>query len=63
MKKNLMSLAIAGVLGFGLTAAHADDAYEGSWYVVPGVSYMNTDSDLDADNDAGGFLRIGKELS
>ncbi|HEY8354625.1 MAG TPA: outer membrane beta-barrel protein [Methylophilaceae bacterium] len=63
MNKKLMSLAIAGVLGFGLTAAHAGDAFEGSWYVVPGVSYVHTDSDLDADNDVGGFLRIGKELS
>lgn len=63
MKKNLISLAIAGALGFGMTTASADDAYEGSWYVVPGVSYMNTDSDLDADDGAGGFLRIGKELS
>lgn len=63
MKKNLMSLAIAGVLGFGVATASAEDAFEGSWYLVPGVSYMNADSDLDADNDVGGFLRIGKELS
>jgi OOP family OmpA-OmpF porin len=63
MKKNLMSLAIAGVLGFGAATASADDAFEGSWYLVPGVSYLNTDSDLDADNGHGGFLKIGKELS
>lgn len=63
MNKNLMSLAIAGVLGFGVTTATAEEAYEGSWYLVPGVSYMNTDSDLDADNGRGGFIRLGKELS
>ncbi|MDZ4099493.1 MAG: OmpA family protein [Methylophilaceae bacterium] len=63
MKKNLMSLAIAGVLGFGVATASAEDAFEGSWYLVPGVSYMNSDSDLDADNGAGGFLKFGKELS
>lgn len=63
MNKNLMSLAIAGVLGFGVTTAAAEEAYEGSWYLVPGVSYMNTDSDLDADNGGGGFIKLGKELS
>jgi OmpA-OmpF porin, OOP family len=63
MKKNLMSLAIAGVLGFGVATASAEDEFEGSWYLVPGVSYMNSDSDLDADNGAGGFLKFGKELS
>ncbi len=63
MNKNLMSLAIAGVLGFGVTTATAEEAYEGSWYLVPGVSYMNTDSDLDADNGGGGFIKLGKELS
>lgn len=63
MKKNMISLAVAGVLGMGMVSAHAGDAYEGSWYVVPGVSYMHTDSDLDANNDAGVSIRLGKELS
>jgi len=63
MKKNLTKLAVAGFIGLSTFAASADDAYQGSWYVLPGVSFMNTDSDLDADNDIGGFLRIGKELS
>lgn len=63
MKKNLISLAVAGVFAFGMTAVNAEEAFEGSWYLVPGASYMHTDSDLEADNGAGGFLRIGKELS
>ncbi len=63
MNKNLINLAVAGVFGLSATIASAEDAYQGSWYVLPGVSYMNTDSDLDADNDVGGFLRLGKELS
>lgn len=63
MKKNLMSLAIAGVLGFGVATASAEDAFEGSWYLVPGISYMHTDSELENDNGRGGFLKIGKEIS
>jgi len=63
MKKNLINLAVATTLGLAAFAASADDMYRGAWYAVPGVSYLNTDSDLEADNGAGGFLRLGKELS
>jgi Opacity protein and related surface antigens len=63
MNKKLMGMAIAAAMGFTVTTASAGDAFEGSWYVVPGVSYMNTDSDLEADNGGGGFIRFGKELS
>ncbi|MGQ0441864.1 MAG: OmpA family protein [Methylophilaceae bacterium] len=63
MNKKLMSLAIAATLGLSAFAASADDMYRGAWYAVPGVSYMNTDSDLEADNGGGGFISIGKELS
>lgn len=63
MKKSLIGLAVAATLGLSALSASADDMYRGAWYAVPGVSYMNTDSDLDADNGAGGFLAIGKELS
>ncbi len=63
MKKSLMSFAVAAALGVTAFAATAEDMYRGAWYAVPGVSYMNTDSDLEADNGAGGFIAIGKELS
>jgi OOP family OmpA-OmpF porin len=64
MKKTMIGLAIAGVLGLTSFAASAEEAFTGSWYAVPGVSLMHPDSDLDADNTgAGGFLRLGKELS
>jgi len=63
MNKSLMSLAVAASLGLTSFAAFADEMYRGAWYAVPGVSFMNTDSDLDADNGRGGFLAIGKELS
>ena len=63
MNKNLISLAVAGVVALSASAASAEDAYQGSWYVLPGVSYMHTDGDLDAKDGPGVFLRLGKELS
>jgi OmpA-OmpF porin, OOP family len=63
MKKNLIGFAVAATLGLASFSATADDMYRGAWYVVPGISYMNTDSDLDANNGGGAFISIGKELS
>ncbi|HEY8119181.1 MAG TPA: OmpA family protein [Methylophilaceae bacterium] len=64
MKKNIIGLAVASIFGLTATIAAADDAYQGSWYALPGISVMNTDSDLKADDgNVGGFLRIGKEIS
>lgn len=64
MKKNIISMAVAGVLGALAFNAVADDAYQGSWYAVPGVSIVHPDHDLEADKTGGGgFLRGGKELS
>lgn len=64
MKKNLISLAVVATLGLSAFAASAEDMYRGAWYAVPGVTYMNTDNDLEADNGVrGGFISLGKELS
>ncbi len=63
MNKKLVGLAVAATLGLSAVSAQAEDMYRGAWYAVPGVSYMNTDSGLDADDDMGGFIAIGKELS
>lgn len=64
MKSKLINLALAGVFGMSACAAMADEAYQGSWYLLPGVGVMQSDSDLEADNnDVSGFLRLGKELS
>ena len=63
MKKNLINLAVAATLGLAAFAVSAEDMYRGAWYLVPGVSYMNTDSDLDANNGGGAFIKLGKELS
>jgi OOP family OmpA-OmpF porin len=63
MKKSLIGFAVAASLGVTALTATAEDMYRGAWYAVPGVSYMNTDSDLEADNGRGGFIAIGKELS
>lgn len=63
MKKNMINIAVAATLGLAAFAASAEDMYRGAWYAVPGVSYMDTDNDLDAKDGYGGFLSLGKELS
>ena len=64
MKKNLMGLALMAGLGLVSFAAAAEDgAYKGSWYALPGISYNWTDTDLNAKDDVGGFIRAGKEIS
>ena len=65
MKKNLISLAVAGVLGLTAISASAEDMFEGAWYGLAGVGDMfHTDSDLDAkNNNLSGFIRLGKEIS
>lgn len=63
MKKNMLNIAVAATLGLAAFAVSAEDMYRGAWYAVPGVSYMDTDSDLEADNGGGAFIKLGKELS
>lgn len=63
MRKNIINIAVAASLGLAAFAASADDMYRGAWYLVPGVSYLHTDSDLDANNGGGAFIKLGKELS
>ena len=64
MKKNIISLAVAASLSLTAFAVSAEDMYRGAWYLVPGVSYLHADSDLNAENSGyGGFIRLGKELS
>jgi len=59
-----MGLALMAGLGLTSFAASAEDgAYKGSWYALPGISYNWTDSDLNAKDDVGGFIRAGKEIS
>jgi len=64
MNKNLISLAVAGALSIASFGAFAEEAYEGSWYGLAGVSGLHPDNDLDANSSGvGGFLKFGKELS
>jgi OOP family OmpA-OmpF porin len=63
MKKNLIGMVVAVSLGMAATSALAEDMYRGAWYALPGVSYNWTDSDLNAENDLGGFIRAGKEIN
>ncbi len=43
-------MAVAATLSITAFAVSAEDMYRGAWYAVPGVSYMNTDGDIDANN-------------
>lgn len=64
MKTKLINVAVAGLFALAAGAATADEAYNGSWYLVPGISLLNADSDLESDRTApAGSLRLGKELS
>ena len=63
MNKKIVGLAVAATLSLTTLAASAEDMFRGAWYLLPGVSYMHTDSDLDANNGGGGFIKLGKELS
>jgi OOP family OmpA-OmpF porin len=63
MKIKLISLAIAVTFAAASTAASAEDAYQGSWYLMPTLGYVDADSDLEADNDVAYGVRLGKALS
>jgi OmpA-OmpF porin, OOP family len=63
MNKKIVGLAVAATLGFTTLTASAEDMFRGAWYLLPGLSYMHTDSDLDANNGGGAFIKLGKELS
>ena len=63
MKIRIIRLALIASLGMSSSLALAEDAYSGAWYALPGISYMNTDSKLDADDGMGVSLRLGKQIS
>ena len=65
MKARLTNVAVAAVFALAAgVAAASDDAYNGSWYVVPGASLLNADSDLQAKRTAPAVsLRLSRELS
>lgn len=65
MKTKLITLAVAAALNLTATAVFADDeAYQGSWYVMPTLGAIHADNDLEADNnDLSYGVRLGKVLS
>jgi len=63
MRVKIISTAVVATLALVSLASSAEDMYRGSWYVVPGVSLMDTDNDLEAENGRGAFLKFGKEVS
>ena len=63
MKSNLIKIAVAASLGLTAIAVSAEDMYRGAWYALPGISYMDTDGDINASNGGGVFIKFAKELS
>jgi len=64
MKLRLMTAAVAGACAMIALPAMAEEAYQGSWYVLPTIGVMRTDSDLKADNHNLNYgLRLGKEIN
>jgi OmpA-OmpF porin, OOP family len=65
MKTKSISLAVAAAIGISISAGVlADDAYQGSWYVMPTLGVMHSDSDLEAKSTEAAYgVRLGKEIS
>lgn len=64
MKTKLINLALAGAFALTAGSALAEEAYSGSWYVMPGIGLIHTDSELRADDDSTAYsFRVGKEIS
>lgn len=64
MNSKLIQLAVAGIFAASAGIANAEEAYQGSWYVVPGIGIMHADKDLEAEDTAPAVsLRVGKEIS
>ena len=63
MNNKLIQLAVIASLGITALSVSAEDMYRGAWYALPGITYMDTDSDINASNGGGAFLKFGKEIS
>jgi OOP family OmpA-OmpF porin len=63
MKNNFIKIAVAATLGLTALSSSAEDMYRGAWYALPGISYQNTDRDVNASNGGGVFIKFGKEVS
>ncbi len=63
MKNNVIKIAVVATLSLAALSASAEDMYRGAWYALPGISYMNTDKDINASNGGGVFIKFGKEMS
>ncbi len=60
--KTLKKMQIATAVSMGLMGTHVL-ANDGEWYVAPGINYIITDSDRNADDELGLVLSVGKQLN
>jgi len=68
MKFKSISLALASAFSLSAGVALADDAFQGSWYLMPTIGVMHPDSsgsgNLEAKNTAPAYgIKLGKQLS
>ncbi|MDD5275092.1 MAG: OmpA family protein [Methylovulum sp.] len=65
LKKKLLPIAIASLMGVGLLPlAQADDQFlDNRWYVAPFGTFINTGGDRNADNGWGAGMGIGKIIN
>jgi OOP family OmpA-OmpF porin len=66
MKTKLLTIAVAAGLAFSASGSvfADDDAYQGSWYVMPTLGVLHADSDLQAESTSANYgVRIGKQIS
>ncbi len=61
LNKWIVSILLSATAVTG--TAHADDAVEAPWYLLPGASHTWTDSSLKADDGLGGLIKLGKEIN
>jgi OOP family OmpA-OmpF porin len=65
MKTKLINLAVAGLFSVTAASAVAEEAFSGSWYVMPTIGGMHADADVEQDNgiDPSYGIRLGKQLN
>ena len=64
MKVNLISLAVAGAFAMAAGSVAAEEAFQGSWYIMPQLGAVNVDNDANTRGTPVAYgIKLGKQLS
>jgi OOP family OmpA-OmpF porin len=63
MKANFLSKLLVSLFLLSGQQVYAENNSESAWYLLPGASYTNTDSEVKSDNGMGGFIKLGKQIN